>query len=234
MACILNIETSTEICSVAVSLDGKPVFEHFDGTGTSHAVVLGAFVEEALEYIRNSGLKADAVAVSCGPGSYTGLRIGVSMAKGLCFALNLPLIAIETTTIMAWLAVQKGIGKEGGLLCPMIDARRMEVYAALYDTALRKVRGTQADMVDDEIYAPYLATNRVFFFGNGSVKCRSLIKSGNAVFVDGIVPLASSMASLSEEAFEKRKFENTAYFEPFYLKEFIATQAKNKVLTQQQ
>ena len=233
VACILNIETSTEVCSVAVSLDGKPLFERCNSEGPSHAVLLGPFVKEALDYLGSNNLKPDAVAVSCGPGSYTGLRIGVSMAKGLCFSLNLPLIAIETTKVLARKAIEKGIADEGDLLCPMIDARRMEVYAALYDTSLQKVRNTQADIVNDEIYALYLATNRVFFFGNGAEKCHRVIENRNAVFVNEIVPLASSMTALSEEAFRNEKFENTAYFEPFYLKEFIATQAKNKVLTLQ-
>ena len=233
MACILNIETSTPVCSVALSLNGNLVFERCDKEGPSHAVVLGLFVQEALAFVRAKGLALDAVAVSCGPGSYTGLRIGVSMAKGLCFALDLPLIAIETTKIMAASVIDKGLAERDALLCPMLDARRMEVYATLYDTALEKVRDTQADIVDADTYASYLETGKVLFFGNGAVKCKEAIAGANAVFIDGIDPLASAMGSLAEGAFSQGKFENTAYFEPFYLKEFIATKAKNKVLNQQ-
>jgi len=233
MACILNIETSTRVCSVAISLNGVLLFERCDKEGPSHATILGTFVSDALAFLRNEGRALDAVAVSCGPGSYTGLRIGVSMAKGLCFAHDVPLIAIETTKIMAALAVDKGFADDGALLCPMIDARRMEVYAALYNKELEKARDTQADIVDAGTYAPYLATNRVLFFGDGAEKCREAIEDENAVFIGGIDPLASAMCRLSDEAFGWQQFENTAYFEPFYLKEFVATKPKNKVLNQQ-
>ena len=233
MACILNIETSTPVCSVSLSADGNLLFERCDREGPSHAVVLGVFVQEALAYLHDEGLTLDAVAVSCGPGSYTGLRIGVSMAKGLCFARDLPLIAIETTKIMAALVIDKGLADKEALLCPMIDARRMEVYAALYNTALEKVRDTQADIVDADTYASYLKTGKVLFFGNGAAKCKEAIAAADAVFIDNIHPMASAMNRLSEEAFNKEAFENTAYFEPFYLKEFVATKAKNKVLNQQ-
>ena len=233
MACILNIETSTRVCSVAISLNGALLFERCDKEGPSHATILGPFVSDALAFLRNKGRVLDAVAVSCGPGSYTGLRIGVSMAKGLCFAHNVPLIAIETTKIMAALVVDNGLADSSALLCPMIDARRMEVYAALYNKELEKVRDTQADIVDADTYASYLAANRVLFFGDGAEKCREAIVGDNAVFISGIDPLASAMCCLSDEAFSRKQFENTAYFEPFYLKEFVATKSKNKVLNQQ-
>ena len=233
MACILNIETSTRVCSVAISLDGALLFERCDKDGPSHATILGPFIGDALDFLRDEGRTLNAVAVSCGPGSYTGLRIGVSMAKGLCFAHDVPLIAIETTKIMAALVVDKGLADNGALLCPMIDARRMEVYAALYNKKLEKARDTQADIVDADTYASYLTTNRVLFFGDGAEKCREAIEHENAVFVGGIDPLASAMCRLSDEAFRQQRFEDAAYFEPFYLKEFVATKPKNKVLNQQ-
>ncbi|MDD6211060.1 MAG: tRNA (adenosine(37)-N6)-threonylcarbamoyltransferase complex dimerization subunit type 1 TsaB [Bacteroidales bacterium] len=233
MACILHIETSTTVCSVALSLDGNLLFDRVHREGPSHAAVLAPFVEEGLAYLRSEGLHLDAVAVSSGPGSYTGLRIGVSTAKGLCYALDVPLIAIGTLEVMASQAVDAGLCGEGDLLCPMIDARRMEVYAAVYDTKLQPVRITQADIVDEATYLPYLEGGRVLFFGNGAPKCRTSIGHAHAVFAEGIEPLASSMIALAERAWMEKRFEDVAYFEPFYLKEFVATQAKNKVLTPQ-
>lgn len=233
MACILHIETSTNVCSVALSCNGELLFERVDADGPSHAVVLAPFVEEAMEYLYGGASVLDAVAVSCGPGSYTGLRIGVSMAKGVCFAKGIPLIAIETTAVMAYGAIRTDFFRGEGLLCPMIDARRMEVYATLYNANLEKVRATQADVVDENTYLPFLQNGKVFFFGNGAMKCREIITHPNAVFIEGISPLASGMIDLAEQAWMKGQFENTAYFEPFYLKEFMATQSKNKVLTVQ-
>ena len=233
MACILHIETSTNICSVALSRDGVLLFDRVHSEGPSHAVVLAPFVQEAMEYLSDRAFDIDAVAVSCGPGSYTGLRIGVSMAKGICFAKGIPLIAIGTTAVMAYGVVRSHSCSEDVFFCPMIDARRMEVYATLYNANMEMVRTTLADVVDENTYLPFLQRGKVFFFGNGAMKCRDIIKHPNAVFLEGVSPLASGMIDLAERAWRNKQFENTAYFEPFYLKEFIATQSKNKVLTLQ-
>ncbi|WP_289226620.1 tRNA (adenosine(37)-N6)-threonylcarbamoyltransferase complex dimerization subunit type 1 TsaB [uncultured Bacteroides sp.] len=236
MSCILNIETSTSVCSVALSMDAEVLFEKTSFDGPSHAALLGVFVEEALSVLKEKGRKApDAVAVSSGPGSYTGLRIGVSVAKGLCFGFGIPLISIPTLDIMAATAYSKGdsrIVPAGGgcLYCAMLDARRMEVYAAIYDSSLVPVRLAAADIVDAGTYASYLEKGKVCFFGNGASKCKPVITSPNAIFIEDIHPLAVNMIPLSEQAFAAGKFEDSAYFEPFYLKEFQATVAKNKVL----
>ena len=231
MSCILNIETSTSVCSVALSMDGEVLFAKASFDGPSHAALLGVFVEEALSVLKKKGKKAlDAVAVSSGPGSYTGLRIGVSVAKGLCFGFGIPLIGIHTLDIMAATAIKENKSTDDCLYCAMLDARRMEVYAAIYDASLKPVRETKADIVEAGTYASYLEKGKVCFFGNGASKCKSVITSPNAIFIEDIHPLAVNMIPLSEQAFAAGKFEDTAYFEPFYLKEFQATVAKNKVL----
>lgn len=229
MSCILNIETATPVCSVAVSNDGKLIFGKEELNGPSHATLLGVFVAEALAFVREQQIRLDAVAVSCGPGSYTGLRIGVSEAKGLCYGLSVPLIAIETPLIMAEGVLKNKHIPDDTLLCPMIDARRMEVYAALYDNQLNKVRDISADIVDEQTYREYLGKNKILFFGDGSDKCKEVIKNENAVFLEGIYPSAKDMVRLSEKAFAEKDFVDVAYFEPFYLKDFIATTPKKKV-----
>jgi tRNA threonylcarbamoyladenosine biosynthesis protein TsaB len=226
MLCLLTIETSTSVCSINLSVNGASVFDRMELTGASHAALLGVFVSEAVAYARNHHLKIDAVAVSAGPGSYTGLRIGVSEAKGLCYGLGIPLIAIPTLKIMA---SQVETPYRASLRCPMIDARRMEVYAAVYDNHLNEVRPVQADIIDENSYQELLEKHTIAFFGNGSDKCRPVIQSPNAVFIPDIYPTAQAMISLAEEAFVQQDFVDTAYFEPFYLKEFQATVAKNKV-----
>lgn len=232
MALILNIETSTFVCSVALAEGEEVLFEKVSFDGPSHAALLGVYVEEALGVVKGRGRKLDAVAVSSGPGSYTGLRIGVSVAKGLCFGFGIPLIGIHTLEIMAATAIRESDGAADRLYCAMLDARRMEVYAALYDAALQPVRETTADIVTAETYASYLEKGTVCFFGNGSAKCKETIASPNASFMENIHPLAKNMVALSAKAFAENRFENVAYFEPFYLKEFQATIAKNKVLNE--
>ena len=232
MACILNLETSTAVCSAALAADGAVVFEKVSFDGPSHAVLLGVYVEEALRAMKERGLTLDAVAVSSGPGSYTGLRIGVSVAKGLCFGYGIPLIGIRTLDILAAAAVARPETAPDDRFCAMLDARRMEVYASLYDASLRPLRETRAEVVTADTYASELEKGRVCFFGNGAAKCRSVITSPNALFLDDIFPLAASMAPLSEQAFREGRLEDVAYFEPFYLKEFQATIAKNKVLNE--
>ena len=230
MPCILHIETATEVCSVAVSKDKEIIFERLETKGPSHAVLLGVFAKEAIEELRKMNIVLDAVAVSCGPGSYTGLRIGVSEAKGLCYGLDIPLIAINTLKVMAAGLIAKGLAYPGNLLCPMIDARRMEVYDAVYDTGLDIVRDVHADIIDSESFSDLLKDNKVLFFGNGAAKCKDTLVNENAVFVDNIYPSAVDMVTLAEEAYARKDFVDVAYFEPFYLKEFVATVPKNKVL----
>ncbi|MFV0469263.1 MAG: tRNA (adenosine(37)-N6)-threonylcarbamoyltransferase complex dimerization subunit type 1 TsaB [Dysgonomonas sp.] len=229
MSCILNIDTSTEICSVAIADNQNILFNQVETKGPSHASILGVFVDEAVKYIQNEGKKLDAVAISCGPGSYTGLRIGVSEAKGICFGLDIPLIAIHTPLIMASGVLNSIQHEENVLLCPMIDARRMEVYAAIYDQKLNTIRKISADIVSNETYSDILANNKILFFGNGAKKCMPEINNENAIFIDNISPLATDMATLSQKAFDEHRFEDIAYFEPFYLKEFITTTQKNKL-----
>ena len=201
MSCILNIETSTSVCSVAASQDGQTIFVKEDLKGPSHAVSLGVFVDEALSFIDSHAIPLDAVAVSCGPGSYTGLRIGVSMAKGVCYGRNIPLIAIPTPEVLSVPVLLHHDLPEDALLCPMIDARRMEVYAAVYDRALNVKRAIAAE-------------------------CREKITHPNAHFIDGIHPLAKMMFPLAEKAVATEDYKDVAYFEPFYLKEFVASMPK--------
>ncbi len=227
MSCILHIETSTKVCSVAVSEDGQTVFDKVDYEGPSHAVALGVFVDEALSFIDSHAIPLDAVAVSCGPGSYTGLRIGVSMAKGICYGRNVRLIPVPTLRLMCVpLLLYRDDLPEDALLVPMIDARRMEVYAAVYDRALNEVRGTSADIVDKSTYADYLEHRPVFFLGDGAAKCQACISHPNARFVENVVPLAKNMFPLAEQAVARGEFADVAYFEPFYLKEFVASTPK--------
>ncbi len=227
---IIHIETSTSVCSAALSTDGlvKCHFENFDGP--SHATLLGVYVKQVMEYARDKEIKIDAVAVSCGPGSYTGLRIGVSEAKGLCFGLNVPLIAVPTLELLTCSALFRNYFEEDVLYCPMIDARRMEVYSAIYDNALNCVKPVGAYIVDENTFAEDLKSNKIVFFGDGAEKCKAVINHPNAIFLDKVVPLATDMLALADRAFLNGKFEDVAYFEPFYLKEFVATTPKNKVI----
>lgn len=226
MSCILHIETSTQVCSVALSEDGQCIFSKTDFEGPSHAVTLGIYVDEALSFADSHAIPLDAVAVSCGPGSYTGLRIGVSMAKGICYGRNLPLIGIPTPEVMCVPLLLDEELPEDALLCPMIDARRMEVYAALYDRALHPVREIEAVIIDESSYEDYLNRGPVYFFGNGAAKCKEKILHPNARFVEDIHPLAKWMFPLAEKAFARGDFKAVAYFEPFYLKEFVASKPK--------
>ncbi len=226
MSCILNIETSTDVCSVSVSQDGACIFSQEDHDGPNHAVKLGTFVDEALSFADSHAIPLDAVAVSCGPGSYTGLRIGASMAKGICFGQDLKLIAVPTLELMTVPVLLREEVEEGALLCPMIDARRMEVYSAVYDRALHEVRGIQADVVDAETYREYLDRGPVYFFGNGAEKCMEVINHPNARLIKGVEPLAKWMFPIAERRIAQEKYEDVAYFVPFYLKDFVAHQPK--------
>lgn len=227
MSCILNIDTSTEVCSVAVSEDGACIFHEEDRAGHNHAEKLGRFVDEALSFIDNHAIPLDAVAVSCGPGSYTGLRIGVSMAKGICYGRDVKLIAVPTLELLCTPVLLRELAvEEDALLCPMLDARRMEVYAQVFDRALHEVRPIHADVVEADTYKEYLDAHPVYFFGNGAMKCREVIQHPNARFVEGIEALAKSMMPLAERRFLRGEFEDVAYFVPFYLKDFVAKQPR--------
>lgn len=228
MACILHIETSTKVCSVAVSEDGKVIYEKADLEGPSHAVSCGVFVEEALSFAESHAIPLDAVAVSKGPGSYTGLRIGVSTAKGVCYGRRVPLLSVSTLELLCVpvLLFHEEI-PENALFVPMIDARRMEVYAAVYDRALREVRGVQPDIVDADTYREYLDRGPVCFFGDGAMKCQKVIQHPNAIFLPNINPLAKYMHPIAERSFLRGETEDVAYFEPFYLKEFVATKSRD-------
>lgn len=227
MSCILNIETSTNVCSVAVSQDGSCIFNKEDHEGPNHAVILGVFVQEALSFIDSHAIPLDAVAVSCGPGSYTGLRIGLSMAKGICYGRDVKLIAIPTLELMCVpLLLGEKINEENALLCPMIDARRMEVYSQFFDRALNEVRSINADIVENNTYDDILTQQPVYFFGNGAEKCHEVLTHHNAHIIEGIVPLAKNMYPLAEKRMANEQFEDVAYFVPFYLKDFVAKEAK--------
>ncbi len=228
MALILNIETSTDVCSVALARDGAVIHARENLTGQNHAMLVTVYINEVLEESNLTMEQIDAVAVSGGPGSYTGLRIGVSVAKGICYASNLPLIAISSLEAMAHFVINNKENlhipeNNNLLLCPMIDARRMEVYTAFYDVNVVQVRKIQADIIDHESYLSYLNDHPVLFFGNGALKCRDAITHPNAVFVNGITTSAKSMAPLAEKEFNLKKFVDVAYYEPFYLKDFVAT-----------
>ena len=211
---ILCVETSTDACSAAIVQGGLVLAARLHRSGSEHARELPLMVEELLAEMK--GGQIDAVAVSEGPGSYTGLRIGASVAKGLAYGMNVPLIAVPTLQIMA---AQVAARIDDGLLCPMIDARRMEVYNAFYTPDLQEVVPVAATVVDEHSFAEQLAAGKVYFFGNGAEKCKSVIRHENAVFIDEIVPDAAWMRS--------GKIVDTAYWAPFYLKEYEAKKATN-------
>lgn len=223
---ILHIETSTKVCSVAFSVEGKVMFEKISYDGPSHAALAGVFAEEAFSTVK---CVPDAVAVSAGPGSYTGLRIGVSLAKGLCMGWGIPLIAVPTLQLLAYEAIRKHKSTDC-LYCAMMDARRMEVYSAVYNNRLQLIRDVEAEIITSDSYASYLDMQDICFFGDGAAKCKTVIASERAVFLEDVYPLAANMVTLAEKAFAKKYFVDTAYFEPYYLKDFVATIPKNKVL----
>lgn len=227
MSCILNIETSTNVCSVALSQDGVCLYEDVNMQGPSHAQVLAGYVKDAVSFADSHAIPIDAIAISKGPGSYTGLRIGVSEAKGVAYGRDAKLLSVPTLKL---LTVPILLGHEelpeDALLCPMIDARRMEVYCALYDRALNEVVQTQALVIDSDSFKEYLDKQPIYFMGNGADKCVETIQHPNAHFIKNIVPRAKNMIPLAEMAMAKEQFEDVAYFEPFYLKEFVATKSK--------
>ena len=215
------------MCSVAVSNDAECIFNKEDHSGPNHAVKLGVFIDEALSFIDNHAIPLDYVAVSSGPGSYTGLRIGVSMAKGICYGRSIKLIGVPTLEVLCVpVLLHHEEIEDNALLVPMLDARRMEVYAEVFDRALRPVRDIHSDIVDENTYKEYLDKGPVYFFGNGAAKCMSAINHPNAHLIEGIEPLAKNMFPLAEKRIAQEKFEDVAYFVPFYLKEFVAKKPK--------
>lgn len=219
---ILCLETSTRSCSVALGQNGKllALKESLDEK-YSHAENLTVFIEEVCAHAKIALKNIDAVAVSKGPGSFTGLRIGVSTAKGLCYALNKPLIAINSLESMAVSCISPGV-----LVCPMIDAKRMEVYCAVYNEKLNEINKTSAKIIDESSFSDLLEKRKVLFFGDGAEKCKPQIRSHNAVFINDINPSAKFMIPIAEKYFAEKKFEDVAYFEPFYLKDFVSGSAK--------
>jgi tRNA threonylcarbamoyladenosine biosynthesis protein TsaB len=215
------------LCSVAVSNDGEVIFNDEDCSGSNHNVKLGVFIDEALSFIDNHAIPLDAVAVSGGPGSYTGLRIGTSMAKGICYGRGIKLIGIPTLEVLCVpVLLQEMILEKNALLVPMLDARRMEVYSQIFDRSLKEVREIQANVVTQDTYKEYLDKGPVYFFGDGAAKCMDIIHHPNAHLIKGIEPLAKNMLPLAEKRIAEEKFEDVAYFVPFYLKDFVATKPR--------
>lgn len=229
---ILNIETSTTCCSAAITIDGKPVASVEQLANANHASQLPVFVQQLLHEANVNDWHLDAVALSQGPGSYTGLRIGASTAKGICYGLNIPLIPVDTLQVLC-ASVPSGVLPDNALLCPMLDARRMEVYTALYQqqgTQLSTISEVQAMIIDADAFAQTLAQQPVYFFGNGAAKCQSVITHPNAHFVDNVVPQAQCMGLLAEMQHNSLDVKQMAYYEPFYLKEFVAAPSHIKGL----
>ncbi len=231
MTTILNIETSGETCSVAISQSGAIEFQRYETEGMNHAKVLAPFIDECKQWLSMHDTTPDAVAVSIGPGSYTGLRIGLSMAKGLAFGLNVPLIGVSTLQLLAVQAMFSHIDWQGDeLLVPMIDARRMEVYTATYNFRLDALEEPRPLILDETSFATLLEQHQVYFIGDGAQKASELIHSPNAHFLPAMRPNATGMMPLSEKSFRESRFLDLAYSVPEYLKEFQATKPKNKVL----
>jgi len=223
MALILGIETATKNCSVALFQNGIVIAEkEHISDGYTHAEQLTLFIEEVVGSANITLKEIKAIAISKGPGSYTGLRIGTSTAKGLCYALDIPLISISTLKAMAFTMTKSHVAD---IYCPMIDARRMEVFSAVYNVKNNEIRGVQADVVDEQTYANFL-NNEVLFFGDGALKCKEIINHKNAKFIEGIYPSAKNLGILANAKFENKDFEDVAYFEPYYLKDFVAGKKK--------
>jgi tRNA threonylcarbamoyladenosine biosynthesis protein TsaB len=220
---ILNIETSTTNCSVALFKNSELVsFKQENDQNYSHSKRLHVFINSILEDSKVSSKDLSAVSVSKGPGSYTGLRIGVSSAKGLCFALGIPLISVDTLDAFA-----HQIEAPDGFIVPLIDARRMEVYSSVYDKKFTKIRETRAEILTKDSFQEYLKINKVYFLGNANEKTKSIIDSPNAIFVEHKLPSSIEIGKLASLKFISNDFEDTANFEPFYLKEFIGNRLKS-------
>jgi len=237
MARILCLETSTEVCSVSIVDEGKVIDFREEVTGQNHSRLLTVFINDLLNSNKLKRFNLDAVAVSEGPGSYTGLRIGVSAAKGICYGAGIPLIAINPLEAMASHVIENS-GKYGltfqlgDLLIPMIDARRMEVFTALYDINLQEILPVEAKVIDADSYDQQKAGGQLFLFGNGSGKCKPVLTNSRFRFIDGVIASSLNMGTIANRRYEEKSFVDVAYFEPFYLKDFIATVPRNSVLDQ--
>ena len=231
MAVILNIETSTSVCSVALTAEGMILTHHEDFEGRNHAALLSDYIKSCLDFLADKELKLDAVAVSIGPGSYTGLRIGLSEAKGLAYGLDIPLIGISTLKLMATRVMFSTLDIDPEtIFVPMIDARRMEVYTAAYDFALNELMVPQPLILDGDSYVDIISTGRpVLLFGNGSAKASTVIDAPNVKIVDGVDPLAVDMIALAERAWANKDFLDLAYSVPVYLKDFMVTKPKKLI-----
>ncbi len=226
MSIILGIETATKVCSIALSKDDELLAIEEVGGAYSHAENVTNFIEKVVKKANIQFNDIDAIAVSKGPGSYTGLRIGVSSAKGLCYALNKPLIAIDTLQAMA-LRMAKQTSDKNLLFCPMIDARRMEVYTAIYNASNELIEPISAKIIDENSFSKYLNNQKVMFFGDGAEKCKTLFSGNkNAFFNESVLPSAIEINELALKKLNNNQLEDVAYFEPFYLKDFIATTPK--------
>lgn len=222
MGVILSIETATTNCSVSLSRNGKTLVLKEDyGKNYSHAERLHIYIDDVLKEANLQPKDLDAVAISKGPGSYTGLRIGVSAAKGLCFALSKPLISVPTLEALA-----HQVEVENGIIIPMLDARRMEVYSAIFDADYNQIRDTQAQVLDENTFTEYLEKDKVYFIGNGVEKTKTIINHSNAVFIDDKLPSANEMGFLAYNKYKISDTEDVAYFEPYYLKDFVALKPK--------
>lgn len=228
MANILNIDTSTDVCSVALTCDGEVLEHREEYEGQNHAKVLSAFIKDMLDYATPRGIKLDAIAVTTGPGSYTGLRIGLSEAKGLCFGYDIPLIGLSTLELLTVTVMFKEFWDKDVLFIPMIDARRKEVFTGIYDLALNEVMQPQPLILDENSFSKF-KNRKLVFFGNGSDKAKDIINIPNAKFIPRIKPEAVNMMALSERAFRNNNFIDIAYSTPNYLKEFQSTTPKNKL-----
>ncbi|MES2418622.1 MAG: tRNA (adenosine(37)-N6)-threonylcarbamoyltransferase complex dimerization subunit type 1 TsaB [Bacteroidota bacterium] len=222
---ILQIETATPVCSVALSSNGKTTILKEEAAQNIHASSLTLFIDAAMQQSNLAYSDLDAIAVSKGPGSYTGLRIGVSTAKGLCFALDKPLIGINTLQIMASGFLSQCPGYSG-LICPMIDARRMEVFTAVYNNKLVEIEAVNAKIITESSFEELLAKHKLTFIGDGAAKCSDLLTHPNAQFLELNFNSATNMSPLADRAFAAKEFEDVAYFEPFYLKDFVFTTPK--------
>ncbi|MCG2417767.1 tRNA (adenosine(37)-N6)-threonylcarbamoyltransferase complex dimerization subunit type 1 TsaB [Aequorivita sp. F47161] len=217
MAIILCLETATTNCSVAISVDGEvKAIREENNQKFSHAEKLHVFIEEVLAEAKIDKSKLDAIAISKGPGSYTGLRIGVSAAKGLCFALDVPLLSISTLEILA-----RQVEEKDCYIIPLLDARRMEVYSAVFNSEIKQISEIKAEIVNINSFSAYLEARKTVFLGDGSIKFKALCSHKNARFLDSKYPSSAGMASLAEAKYKISDTENVAYFEPFYLKEFM-------------
>ena len=233
MALILNIETSTQVCSVSLSVDGETTGIKESHTKNSHAELLTIFAQQIISDGGYEFKDLDAIAVSKGPGSYTGLRIGVSTAKGLCYSLDKPLIAISTLESMAVGMIQSMNSEDitNTLFCPMIDARRMEVYSAIFAADTTMVREIKAEIIDENSFGEELKLNKIVFGGDGEPKCKEVLSHNkNAIFLDNFNTSSGFLSQLAEQKFVDDKFEDIAYFEPLYLKDFVAGKPRVKGL----